>query len=217
MENPTNYNDAINDDSSYLFSVGFDLPGELKDESKVSFGHLKSALTSSSRGDLKEMRSSFDIKDLFGSPITNSHGNKVSPSLHNLNPFWIPQFKDVNERIREYYLENSVGKQGFDELLIHLFMRKNNLLTSEAREGFIHIKLLDICNMGLYHLKGGKENVDAKQSVPNNILGSSERSQHIMVKFDKKDPCKILGGILVEANPTAEKCLDARLQTLPAD
>ena len=212
MENPTNYNDAINDDSSYLFSVGFDLPGELKDESKVSFGHLKSALTSSSRGDLKEMRSSFDIKDLFGSPITNSHGNKVSPSLHNLNPFWIPQFKDVNERIREYYLENSVGKQGFDELLIHLFMRKNNLLTSEAREGFIHIKLLDICNMGLYHLKGGKENVDAKQSVPNNILGSSERSQHIMVKFDKKDPCKILGGILVEANPTAEKCLDARLQ-----
>ena len=41
MENPTNYNDAINDDSSYLFSVGFDLPGELKMRAKSVSDILK--------------------------------------------------------------------------------------------------------------------------------------------------------------------------------
>ena len=53
--------------------------------------------------------------------------------------------KDVENRIWEYFLKEGSGDQEeIDEFLIRLFSRKGNIITNKEREGFTHIKFMDM-------------------------------------------------------------------------
>ncbi|MEM3829178.1 MAG: hypothetical protein QXP36_08200 [Conexivisphaerales archaeon] len=130
---------------AYVFSIGFDLFGpedKRRKKGEIKFGDIFSEDGKPSKGQIEIMRMPQKIK------FPNQNGGDEELDIKKLFSDGLFEYPDdVNDYIWEYILKNIVksaeNKNRFDEMLLRLFVRKNNLLTDKEKEGFIHIKIYD--------------------------------------------------------------------------